>query len=237
MKGLNGFGYAVIATSILSFFLPASEAVVVAIIPLMAAQIDLVFELDSSSFKRCFKRFYPYVFSAMAGTFLGVLMLDMVPERFIATGLGVFIILFSVSRTGYGNKISEIISDKCFEEKTIFKTALGFISGLIFGSTNIGVQVVAYLESLELDRELFIGVLAMIFLFISGLRVVMSFTLGLYSSGNMLMISALAALPGLAGIAIGQRIADFIQEGRLEKITLLMLFLIGLRLLSKAFIG
>ncbi|MFB6185311.1 MAG: sulfite exporter TauE/SafE family protein, partial [Halobacteriaceae archaeon] len=75
------------------------------------------------------------------------------------------------------------------------KSILGFVSGLIFGLTNIAVQVVTYLDSLSLDRSTFVGVLAMILIGISGLRVVITWLLGMYQSGTLLFYSAIVAVP------------------------------------------
>lgn len=42
---------------------------------------------------------------------------------------------------------------------------------VLFGSSNVAVQVVAYHDSLSLDRHTFVGVLAMILVGISSLRI------------------------------------------------------------------
>jgi hypothetical protein len=76
----------------------------------------------------------------------------------------------------------------------------GLLSGLVFGASNVGVQVVAYLKSLDLDHATFVGVVAMVFLGISSVRVVAAGVLGLYEDGSLLALSTVAAAPGLVGV-------------------------------------
>ena len=49
--------------------------------------------------------------------------------------------------------------------------AVGGVSGLVFGATNVGVQLVAYLRSQDLSHSLFVGVVAMVFVGLNALRI------------------------------------------------------------------
>jgi hypothetical protein len=111
--------------------------------------------------------------------------------------------------------------------------AFGLVSGAVFGVSNVGVQVIAYLESRDLDRRTFVGVVAMVFLGISSVRVGTALALGLLP-GDALALSAGAAVPGVVGVAIGRRIRPGIPEGAQRAATLALLFAIGVRLLGRA---
>jgi hypothetical protein len=45
---------------------------------------------------------------------------------------------------------------------------VGAVSGLLFGGTNVGVQLIAYLKSCDLSHGLFVSVVAMVFLGLNG---------------------------------------------------------------------
>jgi uncharacterized membrane protein YfcA len=104
----------------------------------------------------------------------------------------------------------------------------------VFGVSNIAVQVVAYLDSLSLDRPTFVGVLAMILVGISGVRVGLAWTFGMYQTGNLLVVSVIASLPGLAGVRLGRQIRTFVPNVWEQRGVLGLLVVIGLRLLSRA---
>ena len=122
------------------------------------------------------------------------------------------------------------------------KLGVGLVSGVVFGATNAAVQVVAYLDSLELDRQTFVGVPTMVLVGISLLRLGAAWELELFAAsdaapGSLLALSAVAAVPGLAGVAAGQRLRRRLAEGTVTAGALLLLTLIGLKLLADGAAG
>jgi len=118
----------------------------------------------------------------------------------------------------------------------------GLVSGAVFGATNAAVQVVAYLDSLDLDRSTFVGVLAMILVGISALRLAVAWGLGLFATGTgtaagLLALSALAAVPGVVGVAAGQRLRRRLPERHVTAGAFLLLAVIGVKLLSDGVAG
>ncbi|MFW6153068.1 MAG: sulfite exporter TauE/SafE family protein, partial [Halobacteriota archaeon] len=126
---------------------------------------------------------------------------------------------------------------RCFRPSGVAKVALGFVSGIVFGATNIGVQIVAYLDALDLPRSIFVGVLALVLVGISTLRVGLAWGLGLYVLGPVLWVSILAIVPGLVGVALGRRVRWAIDERHLVPIVIVLLTLIGVRLLIAGTLG
>jgi uncharacterized membrane protein YfcA len=110
---------------------------------------------------------------------------------------------------------------------------VGLASGFVFGLANVAVQVVAYLDSLGLDRSTFVGVLAMMLVGISTLRIGFAWGLGLYEAGSLLGYSAVISVPGVAGVELGRRARAVIPSRFEQAGVLLLLTVIGLRLLSK----
>jgi hypothetical protein len=108
--------------------------------------------------------------------------------------------------------------------------AAGAVSGVLFGATNVGVQLVAYLRSFDLSHGLFVGVVALVFVGINGLRVAAAGLLGFYPTAGFALASVAAALPAVGGVLVGKRVRDRVSD-RLRRGTVLgLLTLIGVRL-------
>lgn len=234
VMGVAGFGYAMVGTATLAVLLDPATAVVVMILPMLATNVQLVGELDRGSLSACVERFWPYVVAAVVGTLLGMAVLDRIPTAVLALGLGLLTTAYVVGKQPYvelpGRSLFE---DRCFRPTTQWKAVLGFASGLVFGASNIAVQVVAYLDALELDRSTFVGVLAMILVGISIVRVAAAALLGLYDAPGALPLSVTGIFPGLVGVAAGQRIRPRIPPRFQTAGTLLLLAVIAVRLSLK----
>lgn len=233
VTGITGFGYAVVATATLATLLDPGTAVVIVIIPLLAANASLVRELDRDGLTTCARRFWPFVAGAAVGTVLGMLVLSSIPTKPLTVGLGVFTLAYVALKQPWRSLPGEAwLRDQCFRETNALKVGLGFVSGGIFGASNVGVQVIAYLQSLDLDRQTFVGVVAMVFLGIGIVRVAAAFLLGFYSAGGVLVLSATAAVPGLLGVALGKRARSSIPMNVQQAGVFGLLTVIGVKLVS-----
>jgi hypothetical protein len=231
VTGLNGFGFAVTGTALLATLFDPSTAVVLMILPILAANVSLVRELDAAGLRSCVRRFWPYVAAAVVGTGFGMAVLSRVPARPLALSLGVFVLVYvAVTQERVAVPGEAWLRRRCFTPGFVAKSGLGLVSGAIFGATNVGVQVVAYLESLDLDRQTFVGVLAMVFLGVGTVRVVLAAVLGLYQSSELVVLSAGAVIPGLLGVALGRRVRARVPPAVQEAGMVALLVVIGLRL-------
>jgi uncharacterized membrane protein YfcA len=109
---------------------------------------------------------------------------------------------------------------------------VGGVSGLLFGGTNVGVQLIAYLRSFELSHGLFVGVVALVFLGLNGIRVVVAGLFGLYPSRVVLLASAAAAIPAVLGVAVGRRLRATVGERSRRLVVLGLLTVVGVRLVD-----
>lgn len=231
VMGVAGFGYAVVGTTTLALVLDPATAVVVMILPMLATNVQLVTELDADALVSCARRFWPYVAAATVGTLLGMGLLARIPTAPFALGLGLLTALYVLGRQPYVAVPGEAaLRDVCFRTGAGAEGALGFASGLVFGASNVAVQVVAYLDSLDLDRSTFVGVLAMVLVGISTLRVAAAWYLGLYDAAGALPLSVTGIVPGVVGVAVGRRARGRVPERYRTAGTLLLLGVIAARL-------
>lgn len=135
VKGTAGFGYAIASTALLANFLPPSTAVVLMILPMLVANLSLLREFRWHEFTTCLSRFWPYVAMAMAGTVLGMVLLDTIPTSLLTGGLGVFTLLYVVAKQPWVRIPGErTVTGYCFTTGTLAKSALGFASGSYLAS-------------------------------------------------------------------------------------------------------
>ena len=233
LTGVAGFGLALVATMALATVLPPATAVVVMIVPVLAANLSLLSDLDRGSVERCGRRFGPYIGAALVGTLAGTALLDRLPDRPLTLGLGLVTLAFVVSAQGAIDLPGlDRLRDRCFVESRGGMLVLGGVSGLLFGATNVGVQVVAYVRSRGLSHGLFVGVIAMVFVGINTVRAGLAAVLGLYPDTPTLVLSIVLAAPAIVGVAAGKRLRPRVPEGYREPLVLSLLALIGLRLLA-----
>ncbi|MFB6205594.1 MAG: TSUP family transporter [Haloglomus sp.] len=229
VKGVAGFGYAVVATAALASVLDPATAVVLLIVPTLVANLSLLRELDREALSSCLRQFGPYLAGAVVGTLVGMALLGRVPKPVLALGLGLFTAAYVVARQPYVAVPGlATLRDYCFSLDGRGMAALGVASGAVFGVANAAVQVVAYLDSRDLDRSTFVGVLSMVLVGISTVRVGAAAALGLYEGAFALSVAA--AVPGLVGVSVGNRLRPRIPERYQTAGTLLLLAVIATRL-------
>jgi uncharacterized membrane protein YfcA len=232
VTGITGFGFAVVATATLASVLAPSDAVVVLILPLLATNLSLVRELDRDALRSCVRRFWPYVAAAAAGTVVGMAALGSIPAGPLKSALGALTLVYAAFTQPFVPVPGkQWLAARCFRVDGPSKALLGFASGLLFGASNVGIQVVAYLRSLGLDRSTFVGVLGMVLLGVSTIRVGAAAALGLYGSSGLFVVSVAAAVPSVLGVAAGRRIRPALSEGTKQALTLVVLASVGVRLL------
>ncbi len=230
VNGLAGFGFAVVGTMALATVFSPALAVIVMIVPILAANLTLVSELSTNELRSCGRRFGPLVVSALVGTVLGMVLLDVLPEAPLRVGLGVLTLAFVASQQ-QAVDVPTVGLGGSRLETTAAMVAIGSLSGLVFGATNVGVQIVAYLRSRDLTHSLFVGVVAMVFVGINGIRVGAAGLLGLYPTLAVFGLSVLAALPAVAGVSVGSRLRSRVSTRTRRWTVLGLLTGIGIRLL------
>jgi uncharacterized membrane protein YfcA len=232
VNGVAGFGFAIVGTMALATLVAPAVAVVFMILPIFAANLTLVRELSVADVRSCGTRFAPLIGSALVGTVAGMAVLDSLPAAPLRIGLGVLTLAFvltaqnAVTLPGLGRAKAG-----CFVESTPAMVGLGTVSGVVFGGTNVGVQLIAYVRSCDLSHGLFVGVVALVFLGLNGVRVGTAGLLGLYPSLTTAGLSAAAAAPAVLGVVVGQRLRATVSSRTRRSGVFLLLTLIGVRLL------
>jgi uncharacterized membrane protein YfcA len=232
-NGLAGFGFAVAGTMVLATMIDPATAVVFMIVPILAVNLSLVRDLSGKELRTCSRRFGPLIGAALVGTVVGMAVLSSIPSSPLRVGLGILTLGF-VATAQRQIPLPELSAGRMgtFSRTRAGMLGIGGISGLLFGGTNVGIQLIAYLRSFDLSHGLFVGVVALVFLGLNGIRVVVAGLLGLYPSPAVLLASVVAALPAVLGVAVGKRLRATASE-RLRRLAVLgLLTVVGIRLVG-----
>lgn len=226
VKGLTGFGFALVATVLLTLVVPPRDAITLMIIPIMVSNFYLIKEIKISKLVSCFKKFKYFLLSSYIGVIVGMLLINTLDQGILKIILGAVVIAYVAVKTKSINlKIN-------FNQKTMLhQITLGGLSGAVFGSTNAGVPYVAYIDSLNLQKHTFVGLLSSLLFIASSVRIGLAYNLGFYQGGANIVISIGLILPTILGVYLGIKTRNRIDKELLEKIILVLLTLIGLNLL------
>ena len=231
LNGIAGFGFAVVGTMVLAAALNPATAVAFMILPMFAVNVALVGDLSRRELRHCGRRFAPLLVAGLVGTIAGMVLLDRLPAAPVRVLLGVVSLGFVATTQGVVPLPAlSRATDRCIVETPLAMAAVGLASGVLFGATNVGVQFVAFVRSCDLSHGLFVGVVALVFVGINGLRVAAAGALGLYPDLGLLFASVGGIVPAVAGVVVGTRLRPRIPRRVRRAVVLGLLTLIGGRL-------
>ncbi len=232
LNGVAGFGFALVGTMVLATVVAPATAVVFMIVPILSVNLALVRDLSRAELQRCSRRFAPLIAAALVGTVVGLVALDSLPTAPLRLGLGLLTLGFVATQQSVVDLPGRTtIKETCFVESVPAMAGVGAVSGLVFGGTNVGVQLIAYLRSCELSHGTFVGVVALVFLGLNAVRVGAAGILGLYPNRAILLLSLAAVVPAVIGVAIGIRVQSLVSEQWRRWVVLGLLTLVGVRLI------
>jgi uncharacterized membrane protein YfcA len=237
LNGVAGFGFALVGTTALAAVLEPAVAVVVMIPPILAVNLALVRELSEAGLRDCTARFGPLLGAALVGAVVGMVVVERLPGDALALALGLVALAFVATS-------QRLVGPPSFPERggdhggrgraesPAAMVGIGVVSGLVFGATNVGVQLIAYLQSRDLSHATFVGVVALVFLGLNAVRIGVAGALGLYPDAGLALASLGAAVPAVAGVAVGRRLRDRVGERGRRAVVLGLLTVVGLRLVA-----
>lgn len=232
VTGVAGFGFAILSTVALTSVLDPSTSVALVIPSFIAVNASLVTNLNYEEFKSCGRRFYPYIISILVTSIVGMLSVSLIPSDPLRVALGFLTLSFVVLQfESLKLGLTESVENRCFVESNRWMIILGVLSGLVFGSTNIGVQMVAYLESCDLSKEVFAGVIGMTFIGVNIVRFGVAAGTGMYSGDGLILLSLILVIPSSAGVFIGKKLQDKASDYIVSSIVYVLLVVIGIYLI------
>lgn len=228
IKGAIGVGLPTTAIAILGTGLSLREAIPLLIVPSLIANIWQV--VRGGAFLDLLRRFWLLNALACLGIWLGTVLLFRIDPSLLSALLGLVIITYSA--TGLFAYAPTVPSHR----EAILTPIVGIGAGLLTGTTgSLLMPLMVYLQALGLDKDRFVQAAGL-----SLLIGTIAWAASLAQQGAMderaLILSSIALVPTLLGMAFGQWVRDRLSQTLFRKIVYVFLLILGLNLiLSKAF--
>jgi uncharacterized membrane protein YfcA len=226
VKGASGMGFPLIATPMVALLLDIRIAITILIIPNLVMDVTQVFRRGFPL--AVLRRFGWFCVLTVAGVFLGTKVLVTLPLWALNLCLGAMVLVFVVSSWLH---FEFAVSPRL---EKILNFPMGFIGGFLNGMTNAaGPALAIYLYNLKLKKADFIKSISTMFI------VTKLSQLAAVSTWNLFNISTLVLSLGvtlfvLLGFRAGLKAQDRINQHNFNRGLLLLLFVIGLTLITRA---
>ncbi|WP_119459537.1 sulfite exporter TauE/SafE family protein [Rhodospirillaceae bacterium SYSU D60014] len=226
VKGVIGVTLPLIALSILVTVVPVPTAVGLQAIPILAA--NLWQGADPAQIRPTLKRFWSLLAALVIGLVVGTGLLVEIEARPLYAIVGTLISAMALIQA-----LSPDFSIAPRWERWA-SPAVGVVAGLLGGLVaSFGPPIAIYLAALRLPKDLFISSLGIAY-FSAGLPLTLLLLARGVLDATLLWLSIVACLPVFAGMFLGRRLRNRIDQALFRNLVLVGLFLVGLNLIRRA---
>ncbi len=227
VKGVTGMGLPTVAMGVLGLFMPPVVAAGLLILPSFITNIWQL--LAGPDFRAIVARLWPMMIAIAAGTLLSVRLMTAGAGIWTTSALGLCLAAYAA----YSLFAKPFAIPARLEPK--LSPTIGLATGLLTGGTGIFVvPAVPYIQSLGFTRDDLVQALGLSFTVST-----VALAAGLASQGAFhvehLSLSALAILPALLGMWLGQKIRNIVSPATCRRWFLICLLLLGAELFLRAF--
>ena len=225
-KGAIGFGLPIVVISLLSMFVPVSFGIALNVIP------PVILNMWQSTYKasvtKNFTHFWPVFLGLVAGIAVATLFISGLPPNLILGTVGVVILVFCANSV-WGIPITFPKS-----RKKPYGFVTGILCGIMGGVTSVSVPpLIIYLTALKLQKDDFVSVLGLYFVFASASLIIAFSSIGLLNITFIPLALACTAIAAV-GMFLGQIIRNRLDQKKFYNAVLLVLALISLNLIRRA---
>ncbi|MBS1254679.1 MAG: hypothetical protein MAG581_00475 [Deltaproteobacteria bacterium] len=227
LKGIIGVGFQTVGLAFLTIITNLPNAISLLLIPSLVTNIWQA--AVGREFFKVLLRLWPLILTASTTVWLGTIVLTSVALSFLTALLGVVLILYSALN----------LSGLRFEVKPKHEwwiaPLIGFVNGILTGMTGIFVVPCAfYFQAIGLSRDTLIQSMGILF---TALTIVLTVSL---QTHNILTLelagwSAMAIVPAILGVLLGQFIRHRISENVFNKFFFISLIFLGSFITFNAF--
>lgn len=217
VQGATGFGFSLVAVPLLSFVMPLTRIVPILVLYSLILNVIVFTKLKGHVDK---KKITLLVTMGMVGIPIGVYILRFVHEDYIKFVVGILVMISSMAM--FFNFKAH------FKNQFLTYGTVGLISGILNGSSSLsGPPVILMLSNEGVNKQDFRKTLATNFMVLNIITIPMLLLQGVITT--KILTSSVLRLPGmLLGVYIGLKIGHMIPEKIFRKITLVMIFAMGL---------
>jgi uncharacterized membrane protein YfcA len=229
VKGTIGFGLPIISLGLLVAAFDLTTAMALIIAPAFVTNVwqaivggNLIFIL---------KRLWPFLFFAIATIWIGAIALMAINILYLSTLLGALLLFYSSLHViGFQFSIQQ-------RHEKLIGALMGAVNGILTGMTgSFFLPGVLYLQAIGLSRDMLVQAMGILFL-LSTVGLTITLRNNNLLSSDLTIISALAVIPSLIGMAIGQNIRKKLPEEKFKRVISIAIFLLGIFIILKAFLS
>lgn len=211
VKGITGFGFALISIPILSLIFPMSM-----LVPAMALfnLVTSIYILIGLKVKIKWYAVAPMFVASLGGIPIGVYLLEYIKEDTLKIIAGIMVIIFSLSLLR-GNRLAK----RFLNAPVVFA---GFVSGLLTGCTSIGgPPLVIAMNRKGYSKEVFRAIFSWFTVLSTSFAITAFYLKGLLTTNAVQL--AVFSLPLLViGTAWGSKVAKRIKQKQFRKLVIIL---------------
>lgn len=223
LKGATGAGTPVAAVPVIAAFFDVRLAVIVMAAPNLVTNLR---QLQTYWPHRLGEGFsMKYGVSGALGAIAGTLLLAALPGETLSLMLAIVVLLYIGLRlTRPDWRLQETVARKLV-------LPVGTVGGVLQGATGISAPIsVSFLNAMRLERVVFIPTISIFFSAMALVQVPALIFTGLLTP-QLALVSALALVPMLAGMPVGERLARHLSAAAFDRVLLALLSVMALRLI------
>ncbi|MEN2975516.1 sulfite exporter TauE/SafE family protein [Tistrella bauzanensis] len=223
VKGVVGFGMPTVSLAVLAGIVGLPQAMALLLVPSLVTNVQQA--LTGGQFRPLIRRLGPLLLVTIPSIWLGVWCLSVSDAAGLARLLGLVVTAYGVSGlAGLALKAPARIEPWA-------SPLIGAVNGLLTGLTgSFVVPGVAWLQALGLDRIGLVQAMGMLFS-VSTLALAVAMGSRSLLPAELGLVSALAVVPAVAGMALGMRLRRYLPERHFRRVFFGALVLLGLRLM------
>ena len=226
VKGVVGLGLPTISLGVLTASLDLPTAMALLIVP---SFVTNAYQASTGGHGRVIlRRIWPFLLMATATVWLGATALTRVDLDLLTALLGLLLVAYG----GLNILGLRLAIPTCSEAWA--GPAFGTANGILTGMTgSFVVPGVMFLQGIGLPRDMLVQAMGMLFT-ASTLALALALGTNALLSMELAIASALAVVPALAGMTLGQRLRHRLSEAQFRRLLFIAILVLGLYVLLGA---
>lgn len=226
LKGATGAGAPLISVPLLTLIYDAPTAVALFAIPNLIPNIWQTWHFRKDRMPTGFVT--RFAGAGLLGTIVGTFFLANLPTDILSIAVAVAVLLY------VGVKLLIPAWRLSYHRAYPLSAVVGGLAGTMQGATGISAPIsISFLNAMGLERKRFVPTISSYFVAVSITQIPLLLIFGILT-WELAVLGCAALIPLIAGMPAGNWLARYISATRFNQLTLLILFIIALRLLFAA---
>jgi len=227
VKGVSGIGLPIVTIAVVVNFVPAPVALAIVVIPILVT--NLWQAVRAGNLFAPFREFEPMILCFVVCLVITAHLIVNLDTKTMFGALGICVTIFSLS-----NFIRPPAKPLSLATRTWAAPLAGILGGILGGVSTIwGPPMMMYLVLLKLPKDIWVRVIGMVW-FVGSVPLTLSYWANGILNEQTLPLSIYACIPGMAGILVGERLRNLIDQETFRKFLLAALFFIGINLIRRS---